>query len=163
MTSFFKVIQNSLKVIYRDQTTIETSSLPAICISKRSNLIFLVNFPKFWNMYFFCDVIIFKLCKQGPKVVYHVSRVIERSKPIFDGTFKWGEFVSVTNFSKYCNFRSLTQNWVKKGPNLHFIYQWWWVMSSTQKWLIKVQIVFLCTDVDRKMRIKSKRYFQVNY
>ena len=85
---------------------------------------FLLNFSKFWNMYFFCDVIISKLGKKGPKVVYHVSRVIERSKSIFDGTLKWGEFVSVTNLSKYCNFTSLSQNWVKKGPNLYFIYQW---------------------------------------
>ena len=36
-------------------------------------------------------------------------------------------------------------------------------MSSTQKWLKKVQIVISCTNVDRKMRIKSKSYFQVNY
>ena len=30
MTSFFKVIQKSLKVIYRNQTAAETSTLPAI-------------------------------------------------------------------------------------------------------------------------------------
>ena len=126
MTSFFSVLQNSFKVIYRDQTTIETSTLPAICIFKRSNLIFLVNFPKFWNMDFLCDVIIFNLCKKGQKVVYHVSRVIERSKSVFDGTLKWGEFVPVANFSKYCNFTSLTQNWVKMSSNLYFIYQWRW-------------------------------------
>ena len=35
-------------------------------------------------------------------------------------------------------------------------------MSLTQKWLKKVQIVIVCINVDRKMRIKSKRYFQVN-
>ena len=25
---------------------------------------------------------------------------------------------------------SLTQNWVKKGPNLEFMYQWWWKDES---------------------------------
>ena len=39
MTSFSKVLQNSFKVIYRDQTKPETYGLPAICIFKRSNLI----------------------------------------------------------------------------------------------------------------------------
>ena len=33
----------------------------------------------------------------------------------------------------------------------------------TQKWLKKVQIGISCTNVDRKIRIKSKRYFQVSY
>ena len=37
MTWFSKVPQNSFKVIYRDQTTLETSTLPTICIFKRSN------------------------------------------------------------------------------------------------------------------------------
>ena len=40
MKSFFNVLQNNFKVIYRDQTTIENSTLAAICIFKRSNLIF---------------------------------------------------------------------------------------------------------------------------
>ena len=35
--------------------------------------------------------------------------------------------------------------------------------SSTQKWLKKVQTGISCTNVNRKMRIKSKRYFQDNY
>ena len=35
--------------------------------------------------------------------------------------------------------------------------------SSTQKWLKKVRIGISCTNVDRKIRIKSKRYFQVNH
>ena len=37
MTSFSKVLQSSFKVMYRDQTTIETSTLPVIYIFKRSN------------------------------------------------------------------------------------------------------------------------------
>ena len=35
--------------------------------------------------------------------------------------------------------------------------------SSTQKWVKDVQIGISCTNVDRKMKIKSKRYFEVNY
>ena len=37
------------------------------------------------------------------------------------------------------------------------------VTSSTQKWVKQVQIGTSCTNVDRKMKIKSKRYFEVNY
>ena len=88
MTSFFNVLRKSFKVIYRDQTTIETSTLPAICIFKRSDLFFLVNFSNVCNMYFFCDVVLSKLVKKGPKVVYLVLRVIERLKSIFGGTLK---------------------------------------------------------------------------
>ena len=35
LTSFSKVLQNSFKVIYRDKTTLETSTLPAICAFNR--------------------------------------------------------------------------------------------------------------------------------
>ena len=35
-----KILQNGFKVIYRDQTTIETSTLPTIWIFKKSTLIF---------------------------------------------------------------------------------------------------------------------------
>ena len=64
--SFSKVFQSSFKVTYRDQITIETSIFQAICIFERSNLIHLLSFSKFWNIYFFCDVIISKLCKEHP-------------------------------------------------------------------------------------------------
>ena len=36
-------------------------------------------------------------------------------------------------------------------------------MSSIQKWVKKVQIGISCTNVDRKMRVKNKRYYLVNY
>ena len=112
----------TFKVIYwENRIRIETSTLPAICIFKRLNQ---SNFSNFWNMYFLCDAIISKLVKKGPKVVYHVSREKGKSKLLFDGTFRWGEFVSVINFSKYGNFTSLTQNWVKNCLNLYFMYQW---------------------------------------
>ena len=42
--SFSNVLQNNFKVIYRDQTTIETFTLPAICIFKRSNPILYLIF-----------------------------------------------------------------------------------------------------------------------
>ena len=87
MTSFSKVLRNSFKVIYHNQTTIETFEIPAIKSSPiKSNS--LVNVSRFWNIYFFCDVIISKLGKKGPKVVYHVLRVIERLKSIFARTLK---------------------------------------------------------------------------
>ena len=34
---FFKVLEKVFKVLYRDQTRIETSALPAMYILKRSN------------------------------------------------------------------------------------------------------------------------------
>ena len=37
MMSFSKVLQNSFKVIYCNQATTETFTLPVICIFKRSN------------------------------------------------------------------------------------------------------------------------------
>ena len=39
MASYFKVFQSSFKVIYRDQTAIKASTLPAIGIFIRSNLV----------------------------------------------------------------------------------------------------------------------------
>ena len=36
-------------------------------------------------------------------------------------------------------------------------------MSSTQKWVKKVQIGISCTNIDRKKKIKGMRYCQVNY
>ena len=44
MMSFSKVFQNRFKVIYCDQTTIETSAIPAVCIFKISNPIFQLIF-----------------------------------------------------------------------------------------------------------------------
>ena len=44
MTSFSKIFQSSFKVIYRDQTPTETSTLLAICIFKRSNPILYLIF-----------------------------------------------------------------------------------------------------------------------
>ena len=62
---------------------------------------------------------------------------------------------------KHYFLKSLFQNF-----DFFWLFRKFWlstVMSLTQKWLKKAQIVISCTNVDRKMRIKSKRYFHVNY
>ena len=64
MTSFSNVLQNSFKVIYRDQTTIETSTLLAICIFKPSSSVnfsnkgsiiicLIISFIYFYNHFIF--------------------------------------------------------------------------------------------------------------
>ena len=111
-------------------------------------------------MYFFCNVIISRLGKKAPKVVYHGSRVIQRSKSIFNGTLKWGVFFSVINFSKYCCFASLTKNWVKNDRKMKVNRKGKFEVNYTVK---KLQIGISCSNVDSKMRVKSKRYFYVNY
>ena len=85
MTPFSKVLQNSFKVIYRYQTAINflhfqrfacfTTSNPILCFIFQNSGIFLL-----WRHYLQIDW-------KGPKVVYHVWRVTERSKSIFDVTF----------------------------------------------------------------------------
>ena len=70
MTSFLKVLQNSFKVMYCNQTTIETATLPNSVIFISFVLLLSPNWAK------------------KSKVVYHVLRVIERLKSIFDGTLK---------------------------------------------------------------------------
>ena len=122
--------------------------------------------------------------------MYHVSRLIERLKSIYNRTLKWRVY-----FWEHVLkiLTSLTQNWVKKDPNLLFhvpkvIERWnsivkgnlmwsirfrnhclkllkFWLplTSSTQKWVRKVQVGISCTNVDRKTKIKGKRYFEMNY
>ena len=53
--------------------------------------------------------------------------------------------------------KPLSQKFVSKSQS--FGSPW----SSTQKKFKKVQIVISCTNVDRKMKIKSKRNFQIRY
>ena len=65
-----------------------------------------VDFSKFLTINFFCDVIISKLGKKGLKVVYHVSRVIERSKSKFDGTLNWGVASEMIFLLLRCSFDS---------------------------------------------------------
>ena len=86
MTSISK-IQNIFKVIYRDQTIIETFALLAICISKRSNPILQLIFQNSRTFFFWRHYL--QIGWKGHKVVCHVSQVIEKSKSIFNGTLKW--------------------------------------------------------------------------
>ena len=81
------------------------------------------------------DVIHPKLSQKGPRLVFHVPMGIERWKSIVKGNLRWS-----IGFWNHC---------LKT--------------SSTQKWVKKVQIGISCTNVDRKMKIKSKKYFAVNY
>ena len=87
MTSFSKIFQNSFKVIYRDQTTIETSTLLAICIFKRPNPILYLIFQNSGTFISAVTSLSLNWVKRAQSV-YHVSRVIERSKSIFHGTLK---------------------------------------------------------------------------
>lgn len=68
-----KMFQSNVLRPIKTIKTIESSTLAAIGIFKipmKSNSV--VNFLKFWNIYFFCDVNIFRLGKKAPKfyIVY---------------------------------------------------------------------------------------------
>ena len=83
MMPFSKVRQNSVKVIYRNQTAIQTFTLPAFCIFKRSNPILKLIFQ---NSGIFISLVNL-LSLNWVKTVQscnHTSRVIERSKSISD-------------------------------------------------------------------------------
>ena len=71
------ILQNIFKLIYRDQTTMETSAHPVICSFKILEYAFLF---------------ISKLDKKGTKIAYNVLRVMERSKLIFDHLLKLLQF-----------------------------------------------------------------------
>ena len=85
--------------------------------------------------------------------------------------------------------RSLTRNWVKKGQNLYFMYQWYRKRKASSKGKSKVMYSkplsqnfevltsrgdvtnpkmgqkgpnLSCTNVYRNMKTKNKRYFEVN-
>ena len=217
MTSLSKVLQNSLKAIYCGQTTIESSTLPAFCIFKKSNV--LVDSSTFWNVSFV--TLLSPNWVKNNHFVYHILRVIERSKSIFVRTLKWGVWAqtfgkkwhkivfSCTNGDKKMKVNSKgkfeakyslpvvtssTQKWVKKVQidisctnftergkskvkgtsrwiiplwnRSHKMLQFWLnlVTSSTQNLLTKrVQTRISCTNGDRKMKIPSKRNFEVRY
>ena len=68
-----KMFQSNVLRPIKTIKTIESFTLAAIGIFKipmKSNSV--VNFLKFWNIYFFCDVINSKLSKKGPKL-YNIS------------------------------------------------------------------------------------------
>ena len=151
ITSFSKVLQNSLNVICCDQTT-ETSTLPAICIFKRSNPILLLIFQNSGIFISFVTSLSPNWVKRVQSCIScHISRVIEKSKSILDGTLKW-RVCFWDYFLKILQFwlplvTSLTQNWLKKGSKLvsH-------VLMVIKRWKSKeelrnLKILALCCDV----------------
>ena len=84
------------------------------------------------------------LGQKGSKLVLHVPMTIERWKSIVKGDLRW-------SISFWKHYLKILNFWLLV------------VMSSTPKWVKKFQVALSCTNVFRKMRLKSKRYFQVNY
>ena len=84
------------------------------------------------------------LGQKGSKLVLHVPMTIERWKSIVKGDLRW-------SISFWKHYLKILNFWLLV------------VMSSTPKWVKKFQVAISCTNVFRKMRLKSKRYFQVNY
>ena len=104
MTPLLKVFQNAFKVIYRDQTTIETSTFQLLAFL-RDQIQVLANSFSFSFSYSFCDVIISKLDKKGSKL-YILCRDWwkDRNKYLMK---HWSEdFVSDITFSKSYSFNS---------------------------------------------------------
>ena len=103
-----------------------------------------INFSKHCSFDFHGDVINPKLGQKGPKLVFHVPVVIERWKSIVKGNLRWS--ICFWNHSL-------------------IILKFWSpvVMPSVQKCNKKVQVGISCTNVDGKMKIKSKKYFEVNH
>ena len=90
MTSRSKVPQNIFQVIYYNQTTIETSTLPIICTFKMPNLILWVIFQNFEWFVSFAVSLTPNWVKRAQSCT---SRMRETSKSISDGTLKWGVFL----------------------------------------------------------------------
>ena len=67
----FESSSKRFKAVYCGQTTLETSTLPAFCIFKRSNV--LVNSSTFWNIHFFCDVTISELGKKELSCISYIE------------------------------------------------------------------------------------------
>ena len=149
----------------------------------------MLNFSKFWNIYFSCDVIISKLYNEhpnfyimyiawdknrnqylvelwiekfwlqfwlrgdvinpelgqkGPRLVFHKPIVVERLKSIVKGSLS-------RSISLWNDYLKMLKIWLC------------FVVSPRQKWVKIDQIGISCTNVDRKMKIINKRYFDVNY
>ena len=145
ITSFSKGLQSSFKGIYRDKITIETSTIPAICIFKISNPILQLLSQTSGTFISFVTSLSQNAIEQAQsKVVYHVLRVIERSKSIFDGILKCAVCLG-DHFLKI--LQVLTRV----------------VTSLNQNWVKRTQTCISCNNGDRKLTIKSKRRFQVKY
>ena len=82
--------------------------------------------------------------EKAPKLAFHVPVVIGRWKSMVKGNLRW----SIRFWNHYLK---ILKFWIPV------------VTSSTQNWFKKVQIGISCTNVDRKMKIKSERNFPVTY
>ena len=102
-----------------------------------------ITFFKDCSFYSRDDVINPKLGQKGPKLGIHVSMVMERWKSIVKGNLRW----SIRSILK-----PLSQNFEILTPRGDVI---------NSKRVKKIQIGIWCTNVDRKLKIKSKRYFEV--
>ena len=88
----------------------------------------LVNFPKLWNIFFFCDVILSKSAWKGSKLVFHVAMVIERWTWIVKASLRW----SILFWNQYLKILKFWLRWWRrqpkngpKAPNWYFIDQCW--------------------------------------
>ena len=127
-TSFSKVFQNSLKEVYRTQTTIETSARPLICIFKKSNPIFYLIFQ---NSGIFISFVKSLSPNWGKRAQRCISS-IESDRKIkiniwqnFKVRYLFLRSLSQNIAILTALVTSLTQNWVKKCRNLSVMYQWW--------------------------------------
>ena len=83
---------NSFKIIYHDSTTIETSTIPAICIFKKSNLTFWLIFQNSGICISFVTSLSPNWVKRDQSCISSIEdlRVIGRLKSTIDETLKWG-------------------------------------------------------------------------
>ena len=144
MTSFFKVLENSFKVIYCDKTTIEVSTLPAICIFKRSDPIFWL---KLQNSGIFVSSVT-SLSPNWEQKAQSCISCIEADRKIEINI--WWNFEVMSLF-----LRSFLQNITVLTP-----------VADAFKPKIgskRTQICISCANDDRKMKVNNKSKFEVKY
>ena len=127
MTPFSKVLQNSFNVTHRNQTATETFTIPAISIFKRWKLILYLIFQ---NSKIFISLVM-SLSSSCVKRTQSCILCIKREKKTEINIWWNFEVRSLLLRSLSQNtavltpvVMLLTQNWVKMGPNLYFMYQW---------------------------------------
>ena len=127
MTPFSKVLQNSFSVTHRNQTATETFTIPAISIFKRWKLILYLIFQ---NSKIFISLVM-SLSSSCVKRTQSCISCIKRERKTEINIWWNFEVRSLLLRSLSQNtavltpvVMLLTQNWVKMGPNLYFMYQW---------------------------------------
>ena len=124
---FSKVLQNSFNVTHRNQTATETFTIPAISIFKRWKLILYLIFQ---NSKIFISLVM-SLSSSCVKRTQSCISCIKRERKTEINIWWNFEVRSLLLRSLSQNtavltpvVMLLTQNWVKMGPNLYFMYQW---------------------------------------